>query len=130
MDAENIVKLTVAAIQELLDSQRVNSVSKQPNSQRREERWPFPGTVEVWLPESCYGELHILATMHNLSPHGLAMRARRPLGVGTKISLAVHQPRLSCYGEGIVRHCTQAHVGYLVGVEFIFPSDAQDEPED
>lgn len=127
MDAENIVRLSVEAIRELIDGQRdkVKSIAKQDVGHRREERWPFPGTVEVWLPESCYGERHLLATMHNLSLHGLAMRARRPVPVDTRISIALHEPTLSCYGEGIVRHCTQAHVGYLIGVEFMF-----DEEED
>jgi hypothetical protein len=40
------------------------------------------------------------------------------------VSLAIHQPAMSCYGHGIVRHCTRAHVGYLIGLEFSF------EPED
>jgi hypothetical protein len=123
MDAEEIVKLTPAAVRELVDAHRIDAVAKQIPGQRREERWPFPGTVEVWLPEGCYGECHVLATLHNLSPHGLAMRARRPLPKDTRISLAIHQPTMSCYGYGVVRHCTRAHVGYLVGVEFDFQSD-------
>jgi hypothetical protein len=124
MDAEKIVKLTPEAIRELIDGQRIDTIPKEARGKRREDRWPFAGTVEVWLPEDCYGERHVLATLHNLSPHGLAMRARRPLDKDTKISLAIHQPQLSCYGHAIVRHCTRAHVGYLVGVEFVY------EPED
>ncbi len=129
MDAEEIVKLTPAAVRELIDSQRIDAVAKQVPGQRREERWPFPGTVEVWLPEDCYGERHVLATLHNLSPHGLAMRSRRPVAKDTRISLAIHQPSMSCYGYGVVRHCTRAHVGYLIGVEFTFESDANTESE-
>ncbi len=129
MDAEEIVKLTPESIQELIDSQRVDVISKQGAGQRREDRWPFPGTVEVWLPESCYGERHVLATLHNLSLHGLAMRARRPLPIDTKISLAIHQPSRSCYGHAVVRHCTQTHVGYLVGVEFSYFGTEDEEPD-
>ncbi len=127
MDAENIVRISPEAIQQLIESHTHKAISKQrgPNV-RREERWPFPGTVEVWLPESCYGERHMLATLHNLSQNGLGMRSRRPVPVETKISLAIHQPEMSCYGHAIVRHCTQAHVGYLVGMEFIFPSEDDD----
>lgn len=120
MDAEQIVKLTPEALRSLLDSQRVEAVSKVPAGHRCEERWPFPGTVEVWLPEGCYGDQHLLATLHNLSEHGLAMRARRPILADTRISLAIHQPVLSCYGEALVRHCTQGPAGYLIGVEFAF----------
>jgi hypothetical protein len=129
MDAEEIVKLTPVAVRELIDSQRIDAIAKQVPGQRREERWPFPGTVEVWLPEDCYGERHVLATLHNLSPHGLAMRSRRPVAKDTRISLAIHQPSMSCYGYGVVRHCTRAHVGYLIGVEFTFEAEANPESE-
>lgn len=118
MDAEEIVKLTPDSIRELLNLRAVPAVSKHGPGGRREERWPFPGTVEIWLPDDCYGERHILATMHNLSPSGLAMRTRRPIATDTRVSLALHQPEMSCYGHGIVRHCTRANVGYLIGVEF------------
>jgi hypothetical protein len=127
MDAENIVKLTPEAVQILIDEQSGVAVPKQAPGQRREHRWPFPGTVEVWLPEDSYGERHLLATLHNLSPHGLAMRARRPLAARTRISLAIHLPEMSCYGSALVRHCTRAHVGYLVGVEFVFESEGEDD---
>ena len=123
MDAERIVKLTPQAIEELLGAHRVEATAKRTPGKRSEERWPFPGAVEVWLPEDCYGEKHLLATLHNLSAHGLAMRARRPIPKDTKVSLAIHQPELSCYGNGVVRHCTQAHVGYLIGLEFSFPEE-------
>jgi hypothetical protein len=120
MDAERIVKLTPEAVNELVEARRIDVQNKRDPGKRAEDRWPFPGTVEVWLPDECYGERHILATLHNLSPHGLAMRTRRPVPSATRISLAVHQPELSCYGHAIVRHCTRAPVGYLVGVEFCF----------
>ena len=120
MDAEKIVKLTPGVIRELLDARQVAAHSKHPPGKRREERWPFPGTVEVWLPDECYGERHLLATLHNLSAIGLAMRTRRPIPTETQISLALHQPELTCYGRAMVRHCTRASVGYLIGVEFQF----------
>ena len=127
MDAEKIVKLTPEAIRELLDSHRVDAEPKHSSGKRRDERWPFPGTVEVWLPDECYGERHILATLHNLSANGLAMRTRRPIPSETRISLALHQPALSCYGHAIVRHCTRATVGYLVGVEFYYDDEEEGE---
>ena len=130
MDAEKIVKLSPEVICELVDAQRVNAVPKSPPGHRRAERWPFPGTVEVWLPQACYGERHLLATMHNLSHNGLGMRSRRPVPVDTKISLAIHEPELSCYGHGVVRHCTHTNVGYLIGVEFIFQSEEDEGRED
>jgi len=126
MDAERIVKITPESIREMLDSQRVVAQAKGLPGKRREQRWPFPGAVEIWLPDDCYGERHILATLHNLSANGLAMRTRRPIPTETRISIAVHQPQMSCYGNGLVRHCTRAPVGYLIGVEFIFSEDGEE----
>lgn len=123
MDAEQIVKLSPDAISELVRQYQIVAHQNTPPGQRREDRWPFPGTVEVWLPDECYGERHLLATLHNLSSHGLAMRTRRPVPTDTRLSLAIHQPELSCYGHAVVRHCTRAPVGYLVGVEFVFTEE-------
>lgn len=122
MDADKIVKLTPETVQALLEARRIKMELKQPPGKRGEERWPFPGTVEIWLPSQFYGERHLLATLHNLSAGGLAMRTRRPIPTDTRIELAIHQPEMSCYGEAIVRHCTPAHIGYLVGVEFTLES--------
>ena len=124
MDAEKILKLSPAVLGDLLALRRVSTMPKAAVQRRGEERWPFPGTVEVWLPDQCYGDRHLLATLHNLSQSGLAMRTRRVVPTDTRISLAIHQPEMSCYGDAIVRHCTRAPVGYLVGVEFLFSSDA------
>jgi len=123
MDAEQIVKLSPDAITAMVRQYQVACHHNTMPGQRREDRWPFPGTVEVWLPDECYGERHLLATLHNLSSHGLAMRTRRPVPTDTRLSLAIHQPELSCYGHAVVRHCTRAPVGYLVGVEFVFTEE-------
>ncbi len=126
MDTERIVKMTPDAIRELLSSHVPPGAKPQPALGRREERWPFPATVEVWLPAECFGEMHLLATMHNLSAHGLAMQIKRPIAPETRITLAIHEPELSCYGDAIVRHCNQAGPNYLVGVEFLFSADARE----
>jgi hypothetical protein len=129
MNTERIVKLTPEAIQELLDSRARADEPAPPRGRRRADRWAVPGTVEVWLPDECYGERHILATLHNLSQHGLALRTGRPIPTDTRISLAIHEPDLSCYGHGLVRHCTRAANSYLVGVEFIFYPDEEEDQE-
>jgi len=126
MDADRIVKLSPESVQQLIEAQTVSAHGKHPLGKRRDERWPFPGTVEIWLPDDCYGERHVLATLHNLSNGGLAMRTRRPIPSDTRISLAVHQPAMSLYGHAVTRHCTRAPVGYLVGVEFVFQSEEDD----
>ncbi len=128
MDAECIVKLSPDAVRELIDAKGGAGHPSEPLQQRHEHRWSFAGAVEVWLPEGAYGDRHLLATLHNLSPNGLAMRARCPIPSGTRISLALHQPKLSAYGHAMVRHCTQAHVGYLIGVEFLYEPDDEATP--
>jgi hypothetical protein len=120
MDAEKIINLTSDAVRRMLDLLNVAALPKHQPGQRREERLPMAGTVEVWLPDDCYGDRRLLATLHDLSPHGLAMRARRPVPTDTRIALAIHEARVSLYGRGVVRHCTRAQIGYLVGVEFLF----------
>jgi hypothetical protein len=125
MDAERIVKLTPGSIAELLNSRQVAATPVHPPGQRRSQRWPFPGTVEVWLPDECYGERHLLATLHNLSAGGLAMRSRWPIPTDTRLSFALHQPELSVYGTGWVRHCTRAAIGYLIGIEFVFTPEEE-----
>ncbi len=125
MDAENIVRLTPDALRKLLDSRSVQLQPKQAPGHRRAQRWPFAGAVEVWLPETCYGERYVLATLHNLSVGGLALRCRRPIPSGTRLALALHQPEQSLYGEAVVRHCTQTPGGYLVGLEFVFEERAE-----
>ncbi|MGE3182836.1 MAG: PilZ domain-containing protein [Phycisphaerae bacterium] len=124
MDAEQIVKMTPNAIRELIEARKPQD-APDARGVRKADRWPFAGTVEVWLPDDSYGERHVLATLHNLSENGLAMRCRRPIATSTRISLALHQPELSCYVHAVVRHCTRANVGYLVGVEFLFEGEEE-----
>lgn len=123
MDADQIVRMTPQVVEDLLSTRSVQSIEKNGAGNRSEERWPFAGTVECWLPDECYGERHLLATLHNLSRHGLAMRTRRPIPTDTRISLAIHLPKLSCYGHALVRHCTRAPIGYLIGGEFCFEGE-------
>lgn len=127
MEAQEIVKLTPESIQELLSSQLGEQGAGPRREQRRNARWPFPGAVEVWLPETTLGEPHMLATLHNLSTSGLAMSTQRSLTSGTRIEIAIHLPEMTCFGAAIVRHCTHSPESYLVGVEFIFDAE---EPED
>lgn len=129
MDADQIVKLTPGVVRELLEPALEGPSDAQSGPETRSAaRWPFPGTVEVWLPEGTYGEKHALATMHNLSLDGLAMRIRRPIPAGIELKFAMHQPEMSVYGCAIVRHCTQAPMGYLVGCEFVFGRDDEEYP--
>jgi len=88
-------------------------------------RWPFPGTVELWIPQADGTELYTLATSMNLSLQGIGIRCEEPLAPGLELGIAVHEPEVSFHGHAIVRHCTEIQDDYLVGLQFIF----EDEPE-
>ena len=120
MDATEISPITEEAIADLL-SNRANAAGASVESCRRENvRWPFPGAVEMWLPDEDGTERHYLATCSNLSIQGVGLIADCALPVGLEFDLAVHQPEASFHGRGIVRHCTEADVGFYVGVQFVF----------
>lgn len=129
MEAQEIVKLTPDSIRDLIASQGVEASTHAGRELRRETRWPFPGTVEVWLPDSAHGERHLLTTLQNISINGLAMSSGRAIHSGTRVSFAVHLPEMSCYGEALVRHCTRSTKEYLVGIEFIFEAPQDDDSD-
>ncbi|MFQ5592486.1 MAG: PilZ domain-containing protein [Phycisphaerae bacterium] len=120
MDAIEISPLTEEAIIKLLTSRKDRSNRAATNGRRRAARWPFPGTVQLWMPDDSGTDQHYLATCVNLSPHGLGMLSDIELAVGTEVALAVHQPENSFQGRGVIRHCTEIEDGYYVGVQFIF----------
>ena len=120
MDATEIKPLTEEAVARLLAEQETPIPDVRVNGRRRAPRWPFPGTVEMWLPDKTGVEQLALATCLNLSRHGLGMLNEEPLPIGLEFGLAVHQPEASLHGRAIVRHCTETEAGYYVGVEFLF----------
>lgn len=82
------------------------------------KRWPFPGTVELWIPEADGTERYALATSLNLSLQGVGIRTDEPLPVGTKMAIALHEPEVSFHGHAVVRHCTPIEDDYLMGMQF------------
>ena len=120
MDATEIKPLTEETVARILADQETQIPSVGANGRRRAPRWPFPGTVEMWLPDETGVEQLALATCLNLSRHGLGMLSEEPLTIGLEFALAVHQPEASLHGRAIVRHCTETEAGYYVGVEFLF----------
>ena len=124
MDATEIKPLTEEAVASLLADQETQIPDVQANGRRRAPRWPFPGTVEMWVPDETGTEQLALATCLNLSRHGLGMLNEEPLTIGLEFALAVHQPEASLHGRAIVRHCTETEAGYYVGVEFLFDKTA------
>jgi len=120
MDATEICPLTEEAIGRLLAGRSIELCQPGTNGRRVAPRWPFPGTVEMWLPDDEGVEQHHLATCINLSLHGLGMLCDDELPIGLEFALAIHQPESSFHGRAVVRHCTEVQAGYYVGIQFIF----------
>ena len=126
MDATEIKPLTEEAVASILADQEGEIPGNLDYGRRRAPRWPFPGTVEMWLPDGTGAEQLALATCLNLSRHGLGMLNEEPLPIGLEFALAVHQPEASLHGWALVRHCTETEAGYYIGVEFLFDKTPPD----
>ncbi len=89
--------------------------------QRQVPRWPFPGTVELWIPDRDGGERYVLATSVNLSFRGLGIQVDEELPEGMELGIAIHEPEASFHGRATVRHCSGiAADSFLIGLEFDF----------
>ncbi len=120
MDATEICPLTREAVAEVLSAQVRDETPSPETGQRKTPRWPFPGTVQMWLTDEHGDEQHLFATCLNLSLNGLGMLCEEPLSPGQELPIAIHQPLASLQGRAIVRHCTANDAGYYIGMEFIF----------
>lgn len=122
MDATEIVPLTREGLAALLARREASGQDEGFNGRRRYPRWPFPGTVELWIPDDTGGEGYALATCENLGLGGVGIRCPEPLKPGLELAIAIHQPERSFHGRARVRHCTQFPQGYYCGLEFAFES--------
>jgi hypothetical protein len=118
METAEFYPITEATLASLLDH-GLDQAPEHTDCRRTLVRWPFPGTVQLWLPEE-HGEEQVFGTCLNLSHQGLGILCDDPLPVGTSLTLAIHQPEMSFQGQGVVRHCTEIEAGYFVGVQFEF----------
>ena len=124
MDAMEIFRLTEKAIDRLLIEQEQNfNLTEDEACRRKSNRWPFPGTVEMWLPDQNGVEQIALGTCVNLSRQGLAMLYEEELPIGLEMPMAVHQPEASLHGRAVVRHCTAKDDAFYIGVEFLFDKE-------
>lgn len=119
MNAAEICPLTESSVAQVLESRVAADRSAMYPGKRRALRWPFPGMVELWIPDEEGNDRHVLANSVNLSMTGIGIRCDDPLPVGLKLAVAFHEPELSLHGRAVVRHCTQIETDYLLGLEFI-----------
>jgi|GEM_PF-2089352 len=117
---DEIKPLTKKAIASLLKQRQEKAFGK-GRCRREVERWPFPGTAELWVTGESGLEDYRLATCENLSVNGAGIRSEDELPVGMEMGIALHEPEVSFHGRAVVRHCTETDGGYFtVGVEFLF----------
>ena len=120
MDATEIMPLTERAVTDLLRGRTAPSNHTVRRQRRSYPRWPFPGTVELWVVEAPGQQRHLLASSENLSQGGVGIRCDEHLAPGTLVDIALHEPERSLHGHAEVRHCTEFPHGYYLGLQFIF----------
>ena len=119
-ETAEICALTPEAVTKLLVGRTPTAPDSDHKGRRKVGRWPFPGTVELWIPDEFGIERHALATSLNLSLHGVGIRSDEPLSPGLELPIAIHEPEVSFHGRAIVRHCAEIEEDYLIGLEFVY----------
>ena len=118
MSTEEIVKLTREGVQDLIRNQSEPSDDYDGTNRRRQPRWPFPGTVELW-PDGGDGSRQWFGTCRDLSEGGLGFNCDAYFEPGTPLEIAFHLPAASFYGKATVRHSLESpDDDYIVGVQF------------
>jgi len=120
MEATEICPLSEEAIAELLEGRNARQPDTKGKARRKVKRWPFPGTVELWIPDQGGLERYALATSLNLALGGVGIRLDESLPEGMELALAVHEPEISFHGRAVVRHCTDMGDDCLIGLQFIY----------
>ncbi len=121
MNTAEICALTEQSVGELLAKRQSWASRADAGGRRRMMRWPFPGTVELWIPDGNGGERYNLATSINLSIDGIGIRADEELRPGLQLAVAIHEPEMSFHGQAVVRHCTETDPdSYILGLQFVF----------
>lgn len=120
LETLEILPLTRASIASFLEGRELFTPDDHAAARRRVPRWPFPGTVELWIPDGDGGERYELASCMNLSVDGLGFLADEKLPLGMQLGIAFHQPEVSFHGRAVVRHVASHEKGFFLGVQFLF----------
>lgn len=120
LETLEIQPLTRESIAAFLKGRELFTPDEHSHARRRVPRWPFPGTVELWIPEGENEDRYDLAICINLSIDGLGILCDEQLPLGMKIGIAFHQPEVSFHGRATVRHVAANEKGYYTGVQFLY----------
>ena len=120
MQTEEFIQITRKAVLSILQDRYGYSEDGYVDSRRGKPRWPFPGTVELWIPLPDGEQEYILARALNLSSKGVGVLIDDPLEVGSEVSIAIHEPEATLFGKAMVRHSAAIDHGILAGLEFVY----------
>jgi hypothetical protein len=120
MQTEEFIPLTKQTLREILSVRYAARVTSDKDSRRRQPRWPFPGTVELWITNREGHDEHILGRALNLSIAGIGVLMEEYIAEGEQVRIAVHQPEATFLGNALVRHTSLTEHGFRVGLEFVF----------
>ena len=120
MDSVEVCSLTQASLAKLLTGRREHQSDAGAGGRRKASRWPFPGTVQLWIPDESGLTEHTLATSLNLSEQGVGLLIDDELPIDLELTIALHEPEASLQGRAVVRHCTRIDEGYYMGLQFVF----------
>jgi len=127
MNTAEICALTEQSVGELLSKRQSWASRADASGRRRTMRWPFPGTVELWIPDEDGGEHYDLATSINLSMDGIGIRANEELRPGLQLAIAIHEPEMSFHGQAVVRHCIEIDNGsFILGLQFVYNKNLEE----
>lgn len=119
VDDKEFVAMNSETIRQLLETGGRTPSDRRRADRRGAQRWPFPATVQLWVHNRAGEEVEILGTCQNLNESGVGVLCERPLEVGLRLPIAIHQPEATYHGEGVVRHCTPSAGEYFVGIELV-----------
>lgn len=122
MRTDEFIKISQTAIEQLLIERYGHEQTDMHDRRRAQQRWPFPGTIELWLPETDAADgdqAHVLGRVLNLSTGGIGALLDEPVDIEQTLTAAIHQPEATLYGDVIVRHCAPTAHGYHVGLQFV-----------
>lgn len=121
MEATEFCALGPGSIAKLLAGRQKNLRPTSWHGRRNAPRWPFPSTVELWVPEAGAEDRYCLATSINLSTTGIGLKLDEPISPGVEVAIAVHEPEMSFHGRAVIRHCTDTGHGFsIAGLQFLF----------
>lgn len=120
MEAVEICPLSRNTLGKMLSDRDAYASERRGRPRRAAVRWPFPGTVELWIPDELGLEHYTLATSLDLSLEGVGIRCDEELERGLELAVAIHEPEASFHGRALVRHCTEVEEEYLIGLQFLF----------